>query len=249
MKLNRSAQRIFQIMDYLILMRQGASLSEIAKALDEPKTSIYDLLVTAVEMNYLRKHNKKFFIGYQAKKAGYAYMERQEILDVIAGPLIEASKLYNVSVSFVVLENNSLNYLFTEHPEDAVLVARQASPYDFIHAAAAGKVLLAYSSASVRNKILSTLTFSRFTHKTINSKEAMLKELEKVVKNGYALDDREYSALLQCISMPILKNSTIIGALSFSSLNLYRDSLNERYMSIKETADKLTKLLASCADI
>ncbi len=243
MKLNRSAQRMFQIMDYLITARQGATLSEVAKALNEPKTSVYDLLVTGVEMGYLRKHNKSFFMGSQAKKAGRAYVEKQEVLDIIAGTIIEASQKFNVSVSFVVLEKNSLNYLFTQHPDDAVLVARENTPYDFIHASASGKVLLAHSSTSVKNKILSTISYSRFTHNTIVTKEALLTELDKVVAQGYALDDREYSALLQCMAMPIYKGSSVIASLSFSSLNLYRESFEEQLKKLKKTVGELHKLL------
>ena len=80
MKPNRSVMRLLQAMDYLAEHKKGAALSEIAHALGEPKTSVYDLLVTAVNMKYLRRHNRKFYIGKHAKIVGDMYQEKQALL-------------------------------------------------------------------------------------------------------------------------------------------------------------------------
>ena len=244
MKLNRSALRLFQIMDFLILSRKGATLSEIAQALGEPKTSIYDLLVTAVHMNYIRKNNKHFHIGAQAKKAGNAYTERQEILDIVTPVLLDASKEHNVSVSLVFLDKSALNYAFTAHPDDAVLVAREDSPMDIIHASASGKILLAHTSSSNRNKIINTLIYHKFTDKTVANKKELIQELNKVEKQGYAMDNREYNYLLQCIAAPICKTNAVIASISFSSLNLYVGSPDEKIKSVIATAKHISHLLS-----
>lgn len=244
MKLNRSALRIFQIMDFLTLSRKGATLSEIALALDEPKTSIYDLLVTAVHMNYVRKSNKHFYIGSQSKKAGNAYTEREEILDIVSPIILDASQKYNVSVSLVFLDKTTLKYAFTAHPSDAVLVAREDSPLDIIHAAASGKILLAHTCPSNRNKIINTLTFHKFTDKTIASKKELLQELDKVRKQNYAMDSREFNYLLQCIAAPIYKNNVVIASISFSSLNLYIGTPDEKIKEVIATAKHLSHLLS-----
>ena len=243
MKLNRSALRMFQIMDYLITSRKGATLSEIAQALDEPKTSIYDLLVTATHMNYVRKSDKHFYIGSQTSKAGKAYTERQEILDIVKPLMMDVSQELNVSVSLVLLEKSNLHYVCTIHPDDAVLVARADCPMDLIHASAAGKVLLSHTSASNRNKIINTLNYYKFTDKTISNKQELLQEIEKVRLQGYALDSREYSYLLQCVSAPIYKDSVVIAALSFSSLNLFVGEPDQQIENVLKTAQNISRLL------
>lgn len=230
-------------MNYLISERKGATLSEIARALDEPKSSMHDLLATAVHMNYIRKNNKHFYIGSQAKKAGKAYTERQEILDIVSPVLIEASKAFHTSVSFVLLEKNVLNYAFTVHPDDAVLVARADCPINLIHASGSGKVLLAHSTASHRNKLISTLDFYKFTDKTITNRINFLNELEKVRKQGFGVDDREYSYLLQCIAAPIIKEESVIAAVSFSSLNLFIGEPDEQAQHVITVAKKISELL------
>lgn len=243
MKFNRSILRVFTIMDYLVERRNGATLSEIALALEEPKSSIYDILVTAVHMKYLRRNKNMFYIGSQTKKVGSAYVERQAILDIISPFLVESSKQFNVSVSLVFLEKDTLNYCFTVHPDDAVLVARQDAPTNLIHASSSGKVLLASLSEVKRNNILDSLNFYKFTDKTISTKEELLLELEKVQKVGYAIDNREYHYFLQCIAAPIYKKEETIAAISFSSLNLYVANLEEMIQNVLETSQKISDSL------
>ncbi len=243
MKINRSAMRVFQIMDYLAETKEGATLSQIAQKLNEPKTSIYDLLVAAVHMNYIRKNNKKFYIGAQAKKVGKSYVERQELIDIVSPIMAKASKEYGVSTSFVVLEKNELNYLITFHPDDAVMVARTDSPIDFMHASAAGKVLLSHLPEQQKMKYISTLTYYKFTDKTISNEEKLLKELEEVYKQGYAVDNREYSYMLQCISVPIYKGENVVASLSFSNLNLFTKSPAENIQKLFDITHKISNLL------
>lgn len=244
MKCNRSVLRIFQVMDYLLSIRKGASLSEIASALSEPKTSVYDIITTAVQMNYLRKNNNLYFIGEQTKKAGKAYTEKQEILDIASPIILEASAKLNVSSSLIFLEKNTLNYAFTAHPNDAVLVARLDSPYGFIHASASGKVLLSQLAEAQRSKLISSLNYMSFTAKTITCPTALEAELKKVASQGYAIDDREFSYLLQCVGVPIMKHSQCIAAFSISSINLLVHNADEKIAEARRYASLLSELLS-----
>ncbi len=240
---NRSVMRLLQAMDYLAEHRKGAALSEIAHALGEPKTSVYDLLVTAVDMRYLRRHNRKFYIGRRAKFVGDMYEEKQALLDAVTPALTEAVGIYNVSVALVFLEDVNLNYRFLHHPDDAVLVARQDFPYNFIHASASGKVLLAWAPPEQRAKVLSTLEYRRFTDRTIGDEASMLKELERVATLGYAVDDREYHYLLQCVAAPVRKDGRVIASCTFSGLNVFLRSPEERAQSVIATAGKLAEII------
>ena len=242
MKPNRSVMRLLQAMDYLAEHKKGAALSEIAHALGEPKTSVYDLLVTAVNMKYLRRHNRKFYIGKHAKIVGDMYQEKQALLDIVTPTLKEAVSTYNVSVSLVFLEYGNLNYCFSQHPDDAVLVARQDAPYNFIHASASGKVLLAWSPPERRAEILATLDYRKFTDRTISNETSFLEELERVRSQGYAVDNREYHYLLQCISAPVRKSGEVIASCSFSGLNLFLHSPEEMAQHVVETANQLSAM-------
>lgn len=240
MKINRTVQRALLVLDHVAKAPNGTTLAELATNLDIPKTSLFDIVSTLVSMHHLRKHGNRFHIGVKSKEIGNAYTQKQDLCDVAAPLLTQASELYRTSSSLVLLSNSRLDYCFQYHPENAVMIARQVSPYNILHASGTGKVLLAYMAPSRRESLLKDCVFHKFTDRTIENREALLEELKAVRRNGYALDDREYHYLLQCVAAPIFHKKKVIAAISFSGLNLYNEDPQEMVGHILETAREIS---------
>jgi DNA-binding IclR family transcriptional regulator len=69
----------------------------------------------------------------------------------------------------------------------------------------------------VIEQIVSKIRFVRYTHKTITSKEALMKALERVRRRGYAIDDQEIEIGVRCVGAPIFdENRRAIAAVSVS---------------------------------
>ena len=86
----------------------------------------------------------------------------------------------------------------------------------------------------------------RLTEKTITDKEELEKELNKVKKQGFALDKEENEKDVRCIAVPI-KNyqGKVIGAISISS-PAYRININKQNHLKKvliETSKNISKRL------
>lgn len=241
MKINRTVQRALQILDCVAKSPNGITLAELAGSLAIPKTSLFDIVTTLAAGHHLRKHDNKFYIGPKAREIGSAYTSRQDLLDVAKPLLTEASEHYNTSSSLVLLNHGRLDYCFQYHPEDAVMIARQGSPYNIMHASGTGKVMLAFMQPDQREEILRDFQLHKFTDRTISSFEALEDELKTVRKNGYALDDREYHYLLQCVAAPILHKGQAVAAVSFSGLNLFNEDPSEMVRRILETAGNISR--------
>ena len=155
--------------------------------------------------------------------------------------LIAASEQYNTSVALVRIARDSLDYFFQYHPKDAVMVARQSSPYNIMHASATGKILLAFAPREQREQLLGKIVLHKFTDRTLATVEDVRKELEQVEKQKYALDNREYHYLLQCVAAPIVHHGQVIAALSFSGLNLYNENPQEMISHVKHTAQEISE--------
>jgi IclR family transcriptional regulator, acetate operon repressor len=95
-----------------------------------------------------------------------------------------------------------------------VRVAEVASgPYEHGHARANGKVLLAYAWPEVREAYLRSHPLDRLTENTIGDREELERELKRIRKRGYAIDQEEYAAGLCCVAAPLLQDGRIIAAL------------------------------------
>ena len=78
--------------------------------------------------------------------------------------------------------------------------------YIALHTSAPGKAILAYMPESLRETILKQLDFEVYTENTIKSIEDFRKELQLVLKNGYAVDRGERLRDCNCVGVPLLLN-------------------------------------------
>lgn len=241
MKINRTVQRALRVLDLVAAAPKGMRLSELVEALEVPKSSLFDIVSTLVGMNYLREEDKRFFIGIKTKEAGDCYREFQDLSHIAEALLCVASERYNSSTSLVRLAGNNLEYLFLYHPKDAVMVARQSSPYNILHASATGKILLAFLDEEQAKTLVRTLPLQKFTDRTIDSVDGLLEEMAAVRNNGYALDNREYHYLLQCVAAPIMFREKCIAAISFSGLNLFNENPQDMIQQVQQTAKKISE--------
>ena len=106
-----------------------------------------------------------------------------------------------------------------------------------INCTAAGKAILAFQNSELISEIIQGLDFIPLTKNTITDKEKFLKELEKIRKSGFAIDDSEHEENICCIAAPIrdysrkVKYAVSISAIktrmSLSKLVTFKDILLE----------------------
>ena len=72
-----------------------------------------------------------------------------------------------------------------------------------IHTLAMGKAILAYRPEEQQADYLESVNFKPFTPNTITDMEQFRKELEKVRRQGYALDNEEWAIGVCCVAAPV----------------------------------------------
>lgn len=101
------------------------------------------------------------------------------------------------------------------HPVRAV-PSQTGKGYPF-HCLSVGKAIAAFLPENERRLLLSPSKFERFTHRTITRRADLERELEKIRRLGYAVDDEEYYEGIRCVAVPVLgQNDTAFGGLSIA---------------------------------
>jgi len=80
------------------------------------------------------------------------------------------------------------------------------------HSTALGKVLLAYLPRQQARALVAEHALTRFTRKTITSKLRLLRELDVVRQQGYAVADEEHRAGLRSVAAPIYNAAGEVSA-------------------------------------
>ena len=119
------------------------------------------------------------------------------------------------TVNLGVIDHGTLLYVdVMESPHEFRLVSRIGTRRS-LHVAALGKAMTAFLPASEYERALAGIVFQRVTPKTIPNMAQLRAELEKVRRQGYAVDNEEALLGCRCVSAPILNNERVpIGALS-----------------------------------
>jgi IclR family KDG regulon transcriptional repressor len=101
------------------------------------------------------------------------------------------------------------------HPVRAV-PSQTGKGYPF-HCLSVGKAIAAFLPEAERRLLLSPVKFERFTRRTITRRDDLERELEKIRRRGYAVDNEEYYEGIRCVAVPVLGQAdTVLGGLSIA---------------------------------
>ena len=86
-----------------------------------------------------------------------------------------------------------------------------------VHATSVGKALVAHIPEDRLEKILAERGMEKRTAKTITTLPRLLKDLEKVRQQGYAVDDEENNIGARCVGAPVFnQDGAIEGSIGLS---------------------------------
>jgi IclR family pca regulon transcriptional regulator len=181
------------------------TLSEIANALKANKTTATRLCYTLMELGFIQRDGqRRYHLTPKVLTLGHSCISGSAWQEVAQFYLESLFKEVQETVNLSILEDSEIIYLLR-------LRKRKYLPFDIrigtklpVYCTAMGKVLMAMGTQEQIKPILKTLEFKPLTPRTIKSLDKFIDELEKVRKNGYAINDEELSIGNRAVAAPIL---------------------------------------------
>ena len=144
--------------------------------------------------------------------------------------------------------------LSVRHDDEVVHVERTAGGSSMIrvvqiiggraplHITAAGKIFLAEDGPDNSKQYAQRTGLPMFTENTLTDPESLARELEKIRRQGYALDNEEAEKGVSCIGAGIYNDEgRLVAGLSVSAPS---DRLNKAWAAqIKQTAEKISRAI------
>jgi IclR family acetate operon transcriptional repressor len=238
----RAAARVLDILDLLKYSSDGASLSEIASAVDLPKSSVFRYLATLESRGYVEQDPDtsvyRFGVALLVSHSRY-----RQFLAARAKPYLEKLRdRFQETINLAVLDGNRITYLEIVESQRAMRFAARPGDRDPIHSSALGKAIASTLDEAKVREILETEGMPRRTPHTITDVDEVLAELETVRRRGFALDNRENEEDGRCVAVPIPATAAP-AALSLSAPAV-RMSLEE----VGEVAEALIAAAEALAD-
>ena len=194
------------VLECLSLHPEGLSMQRLKSLLDVPQTTIYRILNTLLRLGYLLydEKAKEYKLSSKLLTLGFASLNEHNLLEIVLPYLRELRDIVKETVCFGVL--GSEKGVFIEQAQGHHTFRFVLSPGKVfeLHCSAPGKAMMAYLPAVIRDRYLSLMSFEKYNERTITDRKTYLKELDRVLKMGYAVDNEEELTGVICVGVPLL---------------------------------------------
>ena len=245
--MNRTIQRTFEILDYAAENPEGVCLKDITEAMELSKSSAYVIVQSLLELGYLEpciQNSKRYTLGVAAYTLGMQYISKIDFISLINPELKKLTDKWNRPGFAGILKGGKTIYVSSITPSGSLLRGWPAGTARDAHATDIGKAIIA--NRPDRNSLIENLSMERITERTITDRDAFLKDVQKVRKNGIAMDDGESEDSITSIAVPIFDSTGIaIAAMSIMSLSSQKSELDEIRKDLREAGRSISAKLGS----
>jgi DNA-binding IclR family transcriptional regulator len=224
-------------------------LEEVTRATGYKKTTCFRVLKTLQNLGIVEPSpgTKKYQYGPRLAAIGLFALKNMNLRQVAMPVLQKLRNDTGETINLTIL--NGAEILYVERVMSDYLVNVNVNIGDRlpVHCASMGKVILAYLPTTKLDEILPAISFTRRTEKTIASRSALLKELEKIRETGYAINDEELEKGLRAVAAPIFDYT----GEAFAATNIAwttarhsgRETFSEYAVNIVAAAKQISQLL------
>lgn len=212
-------ERGLAVLEHLAGREQGATIAELSAELGVAGASVFRITRALVMLGYLQRHpeTKRFrptrkLLAMGTPRGGDRTMAECALAPMrqLRAAVGETTQLCCLAdTEMVVIEQLPATHSFKY---TADLGARCPA-----YSCAPGKAMLAFLPAEEREAALDRLRFKRFTPTTISTRTALVRELDAIVAEGYAVDRAEGLSGVHCVAAPILdRHGAAIAAITIA---------------------------------
>lgn len=200
--------KVLRILEALQGSSSGLGLKAICDQTGINKSTAHRFLKHLERERYLlRTEAGAYLIGPRLSQLS-ARGNQEATLQAVARPILwDLWKSTHETVNLGVLDQGTVLYVdVIESPHEFRLSSRVGTRRS-VHVTALGKALVAFLPEETRQTILDSIAFQPATAKTIGNLVQFRQELEKIRRQGYAVDDEEAVQGARCVSAPILNSA------------------------------------------
>ncbi|MCK4244896.1 MAG: IclR family transcriptional regulator [Candidatus Omnitrophica bacterium] len=244
----QSINRAFDILESFTNGRRDLRITDMSKNLRLHKSTVHRLLSTLEYRGYIHQDTEtgKYQLGLKILELNNSLLQQMQLREK-THPFLE--RLANQScetVHLLILDNEEAVYIDKVEYPHTIQLQSYLGKHIPLHATASGKLLLANLAKEEINSIIKKKKLTRYTKNTITSPALLKKELRKIKKQDYSLDNVEYEENVRCIATSIRDFSgKVIAALSISgpTMRIKPKRIPFLIKSAQETGIEISKSL------
>ncbi|WP_298256766.1 IclR family transcriptional regulator [uncultured Litoreibacter sp.] len=197
--------RTLMLLEALGHSERAMTPTELNASIGLPKQTVHRLCATLEAEGFLvrdgdgkglRAARRARLLAAGILHAGWANIARHQVLSEVATATSE-------TVNYVVPEEEGMRYLDRVDTGWSFRIQLPVGTNVPFHCTASGKIFMASLTPKARQAFINTLNLSRHTGTTHTDPEALMLELKKIAKQGYAEDNGEFLDDMVAVAVPV----------------------------------------------
>lgn len=238
------------ILEYVMGADHPISMKEISKAMSIPPASAFRLVKALVQREYLEEINisQQFYLpGKKLFKMVQFYQLNHSLHSVARPALRDLAERTGQTAQLAVLSGTSVMYIEQAIPKEPVSIVAPLHSFIPVNVSAAGKMLCSNLSDDELKAFILPDNLQKKTKNTISDPDALLKEIRRSRKQGYATDIEEFARGIGCAAGAIWdSHNQCVGALGVTGhVDQYQNksAFDRIVRSVLELAEDVSHLM------
>lgn len=215
----QSLGRAFSIIEVVASARDGIGLADISRAVGLHNSTTFHLAKTLTILGYLRQDgdSKRYRIGRKLFTLAAGALDEIAMVN-LATPALEALSLATGESShFCVRAGDTVVVLARTGGSGAFQIASRVGVVRPAHCTALGKAVLASFSDEQLRAYLRRNPLTPATKRSITEIPELIREIERVRREGVAIDDGEFDLEVRCVAVAVKDYAgAVVGAIGIS---------------------------------
>ncbi|RQG93100.1 IclR family transcriptional regulator [Natrarchaeobius halalkaliphilus] len=210
----QAVARAFGIVETLTEL-DGAGVSELARAVELPKSTVHNHLRTLERTEYVVREDGEYRTGLKFLQISETARNQHELYQV-ARPEVDHLAEKTGEISALLTEEHGRGvFLYRSRGSEAARIDTRIGDRVPIHCTALGKAVLAFLPDDRQDEIIDRHGLTAVNANTITDPRTLAEELELIRERKIAYDDEERLNGLRSVAAPILSGSgAVIGSIS-----------------------------------
>ncbi|GIP39928.1 IclR family transcriptional regulator [Paenibacillus sp. J31TS4] len=201
------------IIETLAVHDTPLGVSELCKMVEIPKTSVFFILNTLEQHQYIFKSAEgKYSLGSKFITIGLSALNRLDIRDRALSVMEELMNETGFTVHLAVPDQYEAMYLAKVENQAFVKFSTYIGQRQPLHASGVGKAIAAFLPAEQVEEAIRVKGLPEKTERTITNRQDFLTQLEIIRQQGYSVEDEEGESGIRCIGAPVFDHLGVLKA-------------------------------------
>jgi DNA-binding IclR family transcriptional regulator len=241
--------RAHAILDLVASADTAQTVSEMAKRLSLPKSTVHGLCTTMVNVGLrVRRPDNSFNIGPHVMRWSNAFSATADLVTEFNAIFDEMNLLTGDTITLSVLEGAEVMYIACRNSTAPLGITfrigmRLPAPFT-----ATGKAILSTMSNDQVRAIMANRWPQPLSPNSVPDLEAFLAEMEEARARGFSIDNGQVREGMTCLGIPVRNatNNVVAGvAISFLSAGVDETTLSGMAKNIRKVAELLSLRLGA----